>query len=208
MPDDDVRAETRTGAPYLHLDGWWCPPESAYDGCGASGPWPPEDPDGAPYPDDPSDVDGDAPVPAYLCPSCGQGPIAHVVIASIDPIAPLPYALPTDNLVHSRTSQGDHAFTWREIAERHYDRLTELAPLVTFGEDLDRCEHGRHAGDVCGSCGGPSVGNPFTRDHGAISVACSIAGRVYRVEPRGTEQRAALSLGGERIYPPARPPRS
>lgn len=27
--------------------------------------------------------------------------------------------------------------------------------------DLDRCEHGRHEGDVCGSCGGPSKGNPL-----------------------------------------------
>ncbi|MEU8469554.1 hypothetical protein AB0F30_16800 [Streptomyces sp. NPDC029006] len=31
------------------------------------------------------------------------------------------------------------------------------AALVT---DLDRCEHGRHAGDPCGSCGTNSHGNP------------------------------------------------
>lgn len=24
--------------------------------------------------------------------------------------------------------------------------------------DLDRCEHGRHEGDVCSGCGGPSHG--------------------------------------------------
>jgi hypothetical protein len=27
--------------------------------------------------------------------------------------------------------------------------------------DLDRCEHGRHEGDVCDGCGGASHGNPF-----------------------------------------------
>lgn len=29
--------------------------------------------------------------------------------------------------------------------------------------DLDRCPHGRHEGDNCFGCGGPSVGNPHIR---------------------------------------------
>jgi hypothetical protein len=29
--------------------------------------------------------------------------------------------------------------------------------------DLDRCPHGRHAEDTCGSCGGQSNGNPYLR---------------------------------------------
>ncbi|MFF3928601.1 hypothetical protein [Streptomyces hirsutus] len=32
--------------------------------------------------------------------------------------------------------------------------------LVHVLADLDRCEHGRHEGDPCGSCGGTSHGNP------------------------------------------------
>lgn len=30
--------------------------------------------------------------------------------------------------------------------------------------DLDRCQHGRHEGDPCGSCGGLSTGNPCLAD--------------------------------------------
>lgn len=39
-------------------------------------------------------------------------------------------------------------------------RLGALAAILA---DLDRCTHGRHEGDTCGSCGGPSVGNPNFR---------------------------------------------
>ena len=38
--------------------------------------------------------------------------------------------------------------------------------------DLDRCEHGRHEGDVCtfpnGGCGGVSHGNPHMDEHRVI----------------------------------------
>ncbi|MFI6986076.1 hypothetical protein ACIBSV_46990 [Embleya sp. NPDC050154] len=37
------------------------------------------------------------------------------------------------------------------------DSRAQLAEVLT---DLDRCEHGRHEDDVCGSCGGTSHGNP------------------------------------------------
>jgi len=32
--------------------------------------------------------------------------------------------------------------------------------LVSVLLDLDRCMHGRHQGDTCNDCGGPSLGNP------------------------------------------------
>lgn len=50
-------------------------------------------------------------------------------------------------------------------------RDSELAAILT---DLDRCEHGRHEGDVCAGCGGPSLGNPSWRT-GSI-VGYGIAG--------------------------------
>lgn len=38
------------------------------------------------------------------------------------------------------------------------ERCRRLAAIVA---DLDRCEHGRHEGDNCYECGGPSKGNPL-----------------------------------------------
>lgn len=41
--------------------------------------------------------------------------------------------------------------------------MQQLAPKARLADvltDLDRCEHGRHEGDDCGSCGGASQGNP------------------------------------------------
>jgi hypothetical protein len=41
--------------------------------------------------------------------------------------------------------------------------------LAAVLADLDRCEHGRHKGDICsgkmpGGCGGPSHGNPHMEE--------------------------------------------
>lgn len=50
--------------------------------------------------------------------------------------------------------------TWEEAAayyEAERNRVVELASIL---QDLDRCEHGRHEGDDCNGCEGPSVGNP------------------------------------------------
>lgn len=47
------------------------------------------------------------------------------------------------------------------VDEHRLHRLSAAADLLS---DLDRCEHGRHRGDVCGGvsgCNGPSHGNPF-----------------------------------------------
>jgi len=58
--------------------------------------------------------------------------------------------------------------------------------------DLDRCEHGRHEGDECYGCGGPSKGNPVVREwnteHGTDRiVGYGIAGdnRPIRLPRRG-----------------------
>ncbi len=59
---------------------------------------------------------------------------------------------------------------------------TEAAVMLL--SDLDRCEHGRHAGDVCSGvagCNGPSKGNPFLE----------------------MGQRIGTTLGGKPIHVPA-----
>jgi hypothetical protein len=38
--------------------------------------------------------------------------------------------------------------------------LADTQGLVKILTDLDRCQHGRHVGDSCGSCGTNSHGNP------------------------------------------------
>lgn len=57
--------------------------------------------------------------------------------------------------LHARV---DSAITGIEaaLARPADDGAWALAILV----DLDRCEHGRHDGDVCADCGGQSHGNP------------------------------------------------
>ena len=64
-----------------------------------------------------------------------------------------------DPQIWSNTSIG-HRLTWRELVEHLRERLAHQSALAAVLADLDRCEHGRHAGDDCGSCGGPSHGNP------------------------------------------------
>lgn len=68
---------------------------------------------------------------------------------------------------------------YRPISDSEYSRLQAAAELLT---DLDRCEHGRHIGDVCGGaggCNGPSHGNPFLATGQRIGT--SLAGRPYTV---------------------------
>lgn len=50
--------------------------------------------------------------------------------------------------------------------------------------DVDRCEHGRHFGDVCGSgcVGGESLGNPLAREHPAV-IAYGLDGARWVVHP-------------------------
>lgn len=46
--------------------------------------------------------------------------------------------------------------------------IDDTADLVKILTDLDRCQHGRHHGDECNGCGGPSKGNPHLRTGAAI----------------------------------------
>lgn len=61
--------------------------------------------------------------------------------------------------------------TWREQAERLGEETWRLHKCQMLMWDLDRCEHGRHEGDVCSSCGGPSKGNPLWQigDYAAVA---------------------------------------
>jgi hypothetical protein len=68
----------------------------------------------------------------------------------------------------SNTAIGDKRLTWREAFENQEQELRRLRAMAQTLTDLDRCEHGRHEGDVCGGasgCDGPSKGNPI--------IACS-----------------------------------
>lgn len=45
------------------------------------------------------------------------------------------------------------------VGKQHTDDEWAISLL----SDLDRCQHGRHHGDECGSCGTYSLGNPYFR---------------------------------------------
>lgn len=51
--------------------------------------------------------------------------------------------------------------TWRQMYDREQAERRKLSEYATIVADLDRCEHGRHEGDDCSSCDGPSKGNPL-----------------------------------------------
>lgn len=56
------------------------------------------------------------------------------------------------------------------------DEIANARAAVTLLSDLDRCEHGRHVGDVCGGssgCNGPSHGNPFLEPGQRIGTTLS-----------------------------------
>lgn len=55
----------------------------------------------------------------------------------------------------------DHALARTEPPT--LDAHSPDGPWAALVADLDRCQHGRHDGDKCGSCGGPSRGNPHLR---------------------------------------------
>lgn len=90
-----------------------------------------------------------------------------------------------DDEVYSNSSIGDRRLTWRELhaeAEERYRRASAMAQIVY---DLDRCQHGRHRGDICSGtsgCNGPSKGNPVHAP-GSI-IGFDIGGRPYTM-PEG-----------------------
>lgn len=52
--------------------------------------------------------------------------------------------------------------TWPDAFARMVERFRQAEQLAVLLEDLDRCEHGRHEGNDCSGCGGPSHGNPLS----------------------------------------------
>jgi hypothetical protein len=56
--------------------------------------------------------------------------------------------------------RGTSTLTWRQLRDRERGELSELRAWGLLVNNLDRCEHGRHEGDVCSGCNGPSKGNP------------------------------------------------
>lgn len=60
--------------------------------------------------------------------------------------------------------------------------------LVGILADLDRCPHGRHEGDACGSCGGLSTGNPHlgpgrTLGYGVYGTSIVLPARDDKTNP-------------------------
>jgi hypothetical protein len=67
----------------------------------------------------------------------------------------------------------DHALqrsqpTMTATAPQHSDAN---CPWIALLADLDRCEHSRHQGDVCGSCDGASRGNPHMQPGDVIGYS-------------------------------------
>jgi hypothetical protein len=101
-----------------------------------------------------------------------------------------------------------YRLTWKVRAAQLEDEVRKLSKWATIASDLDRCEHGRHEGDVCGGvtgCNGPSVGNRLI-GHGPIGHTMDGAHifsppRERRHDPdewvvRGNE-RCSTNNGGE-----------
>jgi hypothetical protein len=73
-----------------------------------------------------------------------------------------------------------------DTAEEAKDRWAHQ--LVAVLADLDRCEHGRHEGDACGSCGGASLGNPHIGPdrvigYSRLAAPIFLPGRDHKHEP-------------------------
>lgn len=68
--------------------------------------------------------------------------------------------------------------TWEQMYLREVEARRAADQWAILVSDLDRCEHGRHQGDVCSSCGGPSRGNlilpPGSEIGHDLSAACYI----------------------------------
>ena len=79
------------------------------------------------------------------------------------------------------------------------DSRSSDGPWAALVADLDRCMHGRHQGDDCGSCNGPSKGNHILRPgavigYGLYGEAIVMPNRDHKHDP--TAWRVHMS-GGE-----------
>lgn len=90
--------------------------------------------------------------------------------------APDLYDETADPSVWSNMALGRRRLTWQEAYEAERERNRRLSALATILSDLDRCQHGRHEGDVCGGvsgCNGPSRGNPHMQTGDIIGFTLS-----------------------------------
>lgn len=91
----------------------------------------------------------------------------------------------------SNLEVGGRRLTWREATEHHRDVTVRQGALLNVLHDLDRCQHGRHEGDDCSGCGGPSRGNPCADNRGLYAVrqiGYTLAGTPICVPERGHTQ--------------------
>jgi hypothetical protein len=77
---------------------------------------------------------------------------------------------------------GDHTMTPVEQERYFEDRARTAEQLAGVLADLDRCEHGRHEGDNCFGCEGPSVGNLIAQER---RIGTTLGARPIRVPERG-----------------------
>lgn len=72
--------------------------------------------------------------------------------------------------------------TWEQMYQREHTERLRLQAYQTMLTDLDRCEHGRHQGDVCGNC--PSEGNPHLKTGDVIGYSLGGSWKYVVPEPR------------------------
>ena len=70
------------------------------------------------------------------------------------------------------------SLAWWELYERERLNSRSLGERARVVDDIDRCEHGRHHGDGCAGCAGPSLGNPLLRN-GPVTLAYNMAGEAH-----------------------------
>lgn len=81
------------------------------------------------------------------------------------------------------------SLTWQEATERARAEVSTLSAYHSILSDLSRCEHGRHLGDVCSECGGPSVGNTILPP--GMVIGHDIGGRPITVPAKAQFASAA-----------------
>ena len=90
----------------------------------------------------------------------------------------------------------EHALDRTEQALVIEAREPQLAAILL---DLDRCQHGRHEGETCGDCGGPSAGNPHMRT-GTV-VGYQVHGRQIVMPDRERKHDPAAWRGASAVEP-------
>lgn len=74
----------------------------------------------------------------------------------------------------------------------------KASAAATLLADLDRCVHGRHEGDVCSNCGGPSRGNPHA-PAGTI-IGTNLSGWPIVVPSAKTDEGRRRSIGDSSLW--------